>query len=42
MGLFVSKGVGHAKFYTDPTTSFGDKVDATLDGGEPPSEGFGL
>jgi len=39
---FVSKGVGHAKFYTDPSTSFGDKVDQAFDGGEPPSEGFGL
>ncbi len=39
---FVSKGVGHAKFYTDPSTSFGDQVDAALDGPEPPSEGFGL
>ncbi len=39
---FVSKGVGHAKFYSDPTTSFGDKVDAAFDDPEPPSEGFGL
>jgi amino acid transporter len=39
---FVAKGVGHAKFYTDPSTSFGDKVDEAFDGGEPPSEGFGL
>ena len=39
---FVSKGVGHAKFYSDPSVSFGDQVDATLDGPEPPSEGFGL
>jgi hypothetical protein len=39
---FVSKGVGHAKFYSDPSTSFGDKVDQAFDGGEPPSEGFGL
>jgi amino acid transporter len=38
---FVSKGVGHAKFYTDPSTSFGDQVDAELDSPEPPSEGFG-
>ena len=38
----VSKGVGHATFYTDPSTSFGDKVDEAFDGGEPPSEGFGL
>jgi amino acid transporter len=39
---FVSKGVGHAKFYTDPSTSFGDQVDAALDGPAPPSEGSGL
>jgi len=39
---FVSQGVGHAKFYTDPSTSFGDQVDATLDGPAPPSEGHGL
>jgi amino acid transporter len=39
---FVSKGVGHAKFYTDPSTSFGDQVDAELDSPEPPSEGFGV
>ena len=39
---FVSKGVGHARFYSDPSTSFGDQVDAALDGPEPPSEGFGL
>ena len=39
---FVSKGVGHAKFYSDPTTSFGDKVEAAFDNPEPPSEGFGL
>jgi len=39
---FVSKGVGHAKFYTDPSVSFGDQVDAALDGPEPPSEGFGV
>jgi amino acid transporter len=39
---FVSKGVGHARFYSDPSSSFGDKVDATLDSTEPPSEGFGL
>lgn len=31
---FVSKAVGHAHFYTDPTTSFGDKVDAVLDSGD--------
>ena len=28
---FISAGVGHAKFYTDPSTSFGDKVDAAFD-----------
>jgi len=39
---FVSKAVGHAKFYTDPSTSFGDQVDSVLDGPEPPSEGSGL
>ena len=39
---FVSSRVGHAKFYTDPSTSFGDKVDETLDRPEPPSEGSGL
>ena len=39
---FVSKGIGHAQFYSDPSTSFGDKVDQAFDGGEPPSEGFGL
>jgi amino acid transporter len=39
---FVSKGVGHAAFYSDPSSSFGDKVDAALDGTEPPSEGLGL
>jgi amino acid transporter len=39
---FVSKGVGHAPFYSDPSTSFGDKVEQAFDGGEPPSEGFGL
>jgi amino acid transporter len=39
---FVSKATGHAKFYSDPSSSFGDKVDQTFDGGEPPSEGFGL
>ena len=39
---FVSKAVGHAKFYSDPTTSFGDKVEAAFDNPEPPSEGFGL
>ena len=36
------KAVGHAKFYSDPTTSFGDKVEAAFDNPEPPSEGFGL
>jgi len=39
---FVSKGVGHAKFYSDPSTSFGDQVEATFENPEPPSEGFGL
>jgi len=39
---FVSKGVGHAKFYSDPTTSFGDKVEAAFENPEPPSDGFGL
>ena len=39
---FVAKAVGHAKFYSDPTTSFGDKVEAAFDKPEPPSEGFGL
>jgi amino acid transporter len=39
---FISAAVGHARFYSDPSTSFGDKVDAALDSGEPPSEGFGL
>ncbi len=39
---FIAKGVGHAKFYSDPTTSFGDKVEAAFDNPEPPSEGFGL
>jgi len=39
---FVSQGVGHANFYSDPSTSFGDQVDATLDGPAPPSEGHGL
>jgi amino acid transporter len=39
---FVSAAVGHAKFYSDPTTSFGDKVEAAFDNPEPPSEGFGL
>jgi amino acid transporter len=39
---FISAAVGHAKFYSDPTTSFGDKVEAVFDNPEPPSEGFGL
>jgi len=39
---FIAKAVGHAKFYSDPTTSFGDKVEAAFDNPEPPSEGFGL
>ena len=39
---FVSKAVGHSKFYSDPTTSFGDKVEAAFDNPEPPSEGFGM
>jgi amino acid transporter len=39
---FVSAAVGHAKFYSDPSTSFGDKVDETLDRPAPPSQGSGL
>ena len=39
---FISAGVGHATFYTDPSTSFGDKVDAAFDGDDPPSQGPGL
>jgi amino acid transporter len=39
---FVSSAVGHARFYSDPSTSFGDKVEAAFDNPEPPSEGFGL
>jgi hypothetical protein len=39
---FVSEGTGHAKFYSDPSVSFGGKVDQAFDGAEPPSEGFGL
>ena len=39
---FISAAVGHAKFYSDPSTSFGDKVEAAFDNPEPPSEGFGL
>ncbi len=38
---FVSAATGHAKFYSDPSTSFGDKVEATFDNPEPPSEGPG-
>ena len=38
---FISAGVGHAKFYSDPSTSFGDKVDAAFDAGDPPSVGPG-
>ena len=39
---FVSAAVNKPRFYTDPSTSFGDKVDAELDGPMPPSEGHGL
>jgi amino acid transporter len=38
---FVSAAVGHAKFYSDPSTSFGDKVEATFDKPAPPSGGTG-
>jgi amino acid transporter len=39
---FISAAVGHAKFYSDPTTSFGDKVEAAFDNPEPPTGGPGL
>jgi amino acid transporter len=39
---FVSKAVGHAKFYTDPSVSFGDQVEAELDSPEPPSGRSGV
>lgn len=38
---FVSAAVNKPKFYSDPSTSFGDKVDAELDAPEPPKEGSG-
>jgi amino acid transporter len=36
---FISAYVGHAKFYSDPSTSFGDKVEAAFDNPQPPSQG---
>jgi len=39
---FVAQAVNKPSFYSDPSTSYGDKVDAELDAPEPPSEGAGL
>ena len=39
---FVAQAVNRPSFYSDPSTSYGDKVDAELDAPAPPSEGPGL
>ncbi|HTX70782.1 MAG TPA: hypothetical protein VMH50_16775 [Thermoleophilia bacterium] len=37
-----AQAVNKPSFYSDPSTSYGDKVDAELDAPAPPSEGPGL